>query len=81
MNIQQRQEAARQQFQAMIQQLMDKGWTAVTIAREISGGDEKFAKTYRPAITQKLLSGMSVPNWAIGEAVRELYEREIGGTV
>lgn len=80
MNIADKQETAKKEFQRMINDLIDAGYTPLTIARELSGGDEEFVRTYRPAIAQKLRNGLTLPNWVIGEEIRKLYERVTMGT-
>lgn len=78
MSISVKQEQARKEFQSMIQDLVDQGWSPLRIAREISDGDEDFANSYRPAIAQKLLTGKSLPNWVVGEEIRRLHKKVIG---
>ena len=78
MGILEKQEQAKQDFREMIEDLIKAGWTPLTIAREISGGDEAFVKSYRPAIAQKLLKGTTLPNWVVGEEIRKLHERSCG---
>ena len=75
MGILKKQEAAKLEFKQMVEELIEKGWTPMSIAREISGGDESFVKSYRPAIAQKLLKGTTLPNWVVGEALRRLHKK------
>lgn len=77
MSISNKQEESKKEFKMMIEALISTGLTPLTIAREISGGDEEFVKSYRPAIAQKLLNGTTLPNWVIGEEIKKLYRERI----
>ncbi len=78
MSIFEKQEESKQEFKRMLEELISTGLTPLTIAREISGGDENFVKSYRPAIAQKLLNGTTLPNWVIGEEIKRLYQERVG---
>ena len=75
MGIVSKQEQGKQEFKQIIEDLIAKGWTPLTIAREISGGDDSFVKSYRPAIAQKLMKGTTLPNWVVGEALKKLHKK------
>ena len=77
MHISEEQELAKQDFQRMVNELIESGWTPLSIAREISGGDEGFVKRYRPAIAQKIATGQSLPNWVIGQKLINLHKKAI----
>lgn len=71
------QEQAKIEFQRIVNELIAAGWTPLKIAREISGGDEEFVRSYRPAIAQKILQGKTIPNWVVGQSLMALYDKEI----
>lgn len=77
MKISAEQDKAKLDFQRMVNELIESGFTPLTIARAISGGDESFVKRYRPAIAQKIASGQSLPNWVVGTKIIELHEKHI----